>query len=99
VSTTEVASLVEHLIPAVPRPQPAPRRPRKRARAHPATALLGVGLVAVTLVMGAAVLTLRSDVVRLQHQLPAAHQVTCADLQNHVRLHVRNRAVRCTRKG
>jgi hypothetical protein len=57
---------------------------------HPATALLGLGLVAVTLVMGAAVLALRADVAHLQAHLSAQNpgtrqEVSCAALR-HVRL-------------
>lgn len=98
--TTGTTKLADELLPAVPRSQPAPRRPRKRRqRLHPATALVGVGLVAVTLVMGAAMVRLHQDLTRLQSQVAAQnHNVSCADVAN-LHLHVRNRIVRCTERG
>jgi hypothetical protein len=94
-TTTGVTALAEELLPAVPRPAP---RPRKRPHRHPATGLLAVGLVAVTIVMAGAVLTLRADVVQLQHQLQIGRPVSCADLTG-IRLHLRSRTVRCTGRG
>jgi hypothetical protein len=92
-TSTEVAGLAEELLPAVPRSQPAPRPRKRRQRLHPATALLGLGLVAVTLVMGAAMVSLRADVVRLQHEI-SSQKLSCADFA-HVRLRVRGHNARC----
>lgn len=99
---TEVAELADHLVPAVPSgtARPVPRLSCRPCRhRHWATAVLGVGLVLVTLTMGAAMAKLHQDLTGLQAQVSAQnHNVTCADL-NHIHLHVRNRIVRCTERG
>ena len=66
-------------------------------------ALLGIGLVATVVVMGAAVLVLKYDVGQLQRQHSAQNSgtsqtINCAGLA-HIRLRLKGRAVHCTNRG
>jgi hypothetical protein len=96
-TSTEVASLAEHLIPAVPGPAPRPRR-RRQPLPRSVTALVAVTAAMAVLVLSGAVLVLHRDVAQLQREIPG-HQLSCADLTHHIRLHVRSRTVRCAERG
>ena len=59
--------------------------------------MLGIGLVATSLVFGTCLLLLKHDYTSLQRELahPAASSITCPEFR-HVQLRVHGRDVRCS---